>query len=81
MPEVLVHVPHASNMEGIARFYAKLVGASVSLEDGTVRVRCGLYQTLVFAEQPSGVQVEHSDYHVSMYVEDFPGIFQRVFQG
>eukprot|EP00802_Teleaulax_amphioxeia_P020112 Tamp_20380.p2 GENE.Tamp_20380~~Tamp_20380.p2 ORF type:complete len:176 (+),score=41.04 Tamp_20380:616-1143(+) len=78
MPELQIHVPAGSNMAGIARFYSRLVGAQVLSFDGMVRVMCGESQILAFLEQPAGVAVQHSDYHVSMYVNDFQGMFTRM---
>jgi hypothetical protein len=43
-----------------------------------VRVACGKDQILCFVEQKPGVQVEHSDYHVSVYVDDFKAMFMRM---
>ena len=79
MPELQVHVPAGGNLAGIARFYETLIGAHVETRPGEVHVKCGGgLQTLVFCEQAPGVAVEHSDYHVSMYVNDFPSMFKRM---
>mmetsp|Transcript_22881 Transcript_22881/g.54148 ORF Transcript_22881/g.54148 Transcript_22881/m.54148 type:complete len:149 (-) Transcript_22881:1942-2388(-) len=80
MPEVTINVPHEGNMAGIARFYRELVGAEATEEEGgdEVRVRCGPRQMLRFRRVAAGTSVEHSDYHLSMYVSDFPGMFQRM---
>lgn len=78
MPELQIHVPFGSNMAGISRFYSRLIGAQVLSYEGMVRVVCGQEQILSFIQQKPGVTVEHADYHVSMYVEDFQGLFSRM---
>ena len=78
MPELQINVPAGSNLAGIARFYDSLVGAKVDVSEGAVQVTCGEMQKLAFVEQQPGVDVDHSDYHVSMYVDDFQNMFQRM---
>ena len=82
MPELLIHVDADADISGIARFYGELVGARVELRGGrgkdaeAVAVACGSMQELIFCRRPHGLPSTASDYHVSMYVDDFQGIFR-----
>jgi hypothetical protein len=76
MPELRVHIDADANLSGIARFYEELVGARVERRGEAVAVGCGPMQELVFCRRPRGVASTASDYHVSMYVDDFQGIFR-----
>lgn len=42
-----------------------------------VVVHCGHGQELIFEEMREGCNVEHSDYHISMYISDLPATFGR----
>ncbi len=76
IPELRIYVDAAADLEGVARFYNELFGAVVSRRGDAVVVACGPLQELVFTRRPAGVPATASDYHVSMYVDDFEGIFR-----
>ena len=80
MPELRIHVDADVDLGGIARFYEELVGAHVQRQgagsDQAVAVACGPMQQLVFCRRPHGLTSTASDYHVSMYVDDFQAIFR-----
>jgi hypothetical protein len=76
IPELRIYVDTAADLEGVARFYTELFGAVVSRHGDTVAVACGPLQELIFTRRPAGVPSTASDYHVSMYVDDFEGIFR-----
>ncbi len=79
IPELRIYVDAAANLDGVARFYAELFGAVVSRRgDTSVVVACGPLQELIFTRRPAGVPATASDYHVSMYVDDFEGIFRSI---
>jgi len=81
MPELRIRVPFGSNVEGIQRFYSQVMDspAEVQGEGGglSATVHCGEGQRLVFEQAAEGEEVVHSDYHVSMYIKDLPGTFER----
>ena len=76
IPELRIYVDAAADLEGVARFYTELFGAAVTQRGDSVAVACGPLQELVFTRRPVGVPTTASDYHVSMYVDDFEGIFR-----
>ncbi len=77
MPELRIYVDDAADLDGVGRFYNQLFGAVVSRRsDASVVVACGPLQELIFTHRPGSVPKTASDYHVSMYVDDFEGIFR-----
>jgi len=77
MPELRVDVPFGSDMGVIERFYNDVMAAPTTRSGSTVTVHCGEGQKLVFMQRGEGEAVAHSDYHVSMYIDDLPGAFAR----
>lgn len=70
MEDLTVHVPHGANLEGIGRFYERVLGAPVvrdlsssssSENNASISIAMGERQTLTFAYHPDGpsAKVEH----------------------
>lgn len=64
MRDLTIHIPPGSNLQGIGRFYAQVLGASVKIADGaepTVQIEVGPGQSLTFTTNPSTAVESHVD--------------------
>ncbi|MFO1193250.1 MAG: hypothetical protein U1F00_13945 [Rhodoferax sp.] len=79
MPSVQLDAPPGS-VEGIARFYAQVMGARVERPSaGTVRVPIGLGESLVFTETDQPLPA-YDGHHIQVAVADFSGVHRRLLQ-
>jgi catechol 2,3-dioxygenase-like lactoylglutathione lyase family enzyme len=70
----------AGSVDGIARFYAQVMGARVERPSaGTVRVPIGLGESLVFTETDQPLAA-YDGHHIQVAVADFSGVHRRLLQ-
>mmetsp|Transcript_53557 Transcript_53557/g.113743 ORF Transcript_53557/g.113743 Transcript_53557/m.113743 type:complete len:421 (+) Transcript_53557:75-1337(+) len=73
MEDLTVYVPHGANLEGIGRFYERVLGALVVEDlssDQSISVAMGERQTLTFQYHPEGPSAEVMHYDFSYDQQD-----------
>jgi hypothetical protein len=69
-------VPQGS-ADGIARFYAEIMGAPATVKDRRARVPVGRGQALVFTETADPIP-PYDGHHVQVYIADFSGPYEKL---
>jgi len=73
---VAFDVPQGS-ADGIARFYAEIMGAPATVAKGSARVPVGRGQALVFTETSDEIP-PYDGHHVQIYIADFSGPYEKL---
>ena len=67
--------------EGVARFYAEVIGAKADVVERrgapAARVRAGLHQALLFREDPDETR-PYDNHHIAVYIADFSGPHRKL---
>ena len=67
--------------EGVARFYAEVIGARADVVERrgapAARVRAGLHQALLFREDPNETR-PYDNHHIAVYIADFSGPHRKL---
>jgi len=67
--------------EGIARFYAEVIGAKADVVERrgapAARVQAGLHQALLFREDPNETR-RYDNHHIAVYIADFSGPHRKL---
>jgi hypothetical protein len=71
-------VPERS-ADGIARFYAQILGAPARAEGGTATVGVGRDQRLVFRETAAALP-EYDGHHIQVYLADFSSPYRKLLE-
>jgi hypothetical protein len=71
MPYVEMQIPPGT-AEGIARFYARVIGCPATAVDGVAIVKMGYNQEMRFAETDAPI-ADYDGHHIAVYVSNFSG--------
>jgi hypothetical protein len=71
MPYVEMQVKPGTS-DGIARFYAEVIGCPAIAADGTARVKMGYNQEMRFVETDTPI-ADYDGHHIAVYVSNFSG--------
>ena len=67
--------------EGVARFYAEVIGAKADVVERrgapAARVQAGLHQALLFREDPNETR-PYDNHHIAVYIADFSGPHRKL---
>ncbi len=77
---LILNVPPGA-AEGVARFYAEIIGAKADVVERrgapAARVQAGLHQALLFREDPDETR-PYDNHHIAVYIADFSGPHRKL---
>lgn len=77
---LILNVPPGA-AEGVARFYAEVIGAKADVVERrgapAARVQAGLHQALLFREDPNETR-PYDNHHIAVYIADFSGPHRKL---